>query len=136
MIKKLLVVFLLINLNFCFSIFADVEPIKGKFSVVKVEKTKSSQLIEFESHPDQKIIVKLYSEAIPNIFNKGQIFDLVVYPASRDEKIVDAAQILAFLPSENGSRPLIILSVNNKKIDLKDVSLLKMHDPESDYRLF
>ena len=108
----------------------------GNYLVKEIKRTKKgSLLVTFESvvKNGKADFIRLDSDHIHVGVEEGQTLRISAEISKGAGKIVDANQILLFLPRAEGPVPVWLLSKKGRKGSLRGSSYLKMHDPKSDY---
>lgn len=131
----------MLSVIFCFSGLAlaqnSQERISGRFRVEDIRGEKNLYHIVIVPiiplSPKGKGETYIFdSVRIPSVLQKNQEFDGDLFIL--ENKTVK--QILVQVLSNEGNRPLVLLSAQNPVWDLDKVSLLKLHDPKSDYQFY
>ena len=112
----------------------------GEFKVKSIQKTQDhSFVVTFASTDSQAKVqeIKLESTYLHVSVEEGKVLRLSAEVASQQGRVVEAKQILLFLPTANSYLPVWLLSRSAPALsDLKGAKYIDMHAPQSDFLLF
>ncbi len=112
----------------------------GNYKVKKIERLKdSSFLVIFESTETtgRADVIRLESDHIHMGVSEGQVLRISAEVTADKGKVVEAQQVLLFLPQIEGPMPVWMLSRHSRsESDLNGASYLEMHAPQSDFLIF
>lgn len=112
----------------------------GEFKVKSIQKTKDhSFVVTFASTDSQAKVqeIKLESTYLHVSVEEGKVLRLSAEVATQQGRVVEAKQILLFLPTASSYLPVWLLSRSAPALsDLKGAKYIDMHAPQSDFLLF
>ena len=107
--------------------------IGGDFLIKSIESQKSSYAVIFSSVDGGKDLI-LHTDHVHAGLQKGSKIRLSAEVVS-EGALLEVNQVMLFLPSPEGVKPVWMLSKNFKGGDAP-TRYIEMHDPQSDYILF
>lgn len=146
MFKFLAGLFLIMSLSLSTEIFSNedgsqavLEKVGGDYVVKKIEKRSQGFFIEFQAETltGEADIIELHSDHVHFGVTKGSKLRISAeVTKTGNKKIVQAAQVLVYLPAPEGFLPVWLLSKNSRGFEKGSTSYLKMHAPQSDFMVF
>lgn len=95
----------------------------------RVEFTSTKQTGRFDT-------LILETDHVNFSIKEGQVIRLSAEVISENKDTAEVAQVLLFLPSQQGQIPVWLLSKKGSAFDLKGARYLEMHAPVNDYVIF
>ncbi len=112
----------------------------GEFKVKSIQKTKDRSFVITFSSTDLKAQVQeitLESAYLHVSVEEGKVLRLSAEVAAQHGRVVEARQILLFLPTHGSYLPVWLLSRSAPALsDLKGAKYIDMHAPQSDFMMF
>ena len=138
--KNLLVLISLLLLGAQNNTAAKLMRVGGEFRVKSIQQTKDHSFVVTFASTDSKAKVqeiKLESTYLHVSVEEGKVLRLSAEVATQQGRIVEAKQILLFLPTSSSYLPVWLLSRSAPTLsDLKGARYIDMHAPQSDFLLF
>ncbi len=138
--KKLLVLASLLLLGTQDNPSAKLVRVGGEFKVKSIVKTKELGFVVTFVSTDRKAQVQkitLESSYLHVSVEEGKVLRLSAEVAAQQGNVVEARQILLFLPTPTSYLPVWLLSRSAPALsDLKGARYIDMHAPQSDFMLF
>lgn len=112
----------------------------GEFKVKSIQKTADRNFVITFASTDNKAKVQeiiLESAYLHVSVEEGKVLRLSAEVAAQRGRVVEARQILLFLPTANSYLPVWLLSRSAPALsDFKGAKYIDMHAPQSDFLLF
>jgi hypothetical protein len=111
----------------------------GEYSVARIDRNlDGSYVVEFRSPKASGRFdtLILHSDHVHVGVKVGSTVRLSAEVAAEIGPLAEVAQVVMYLPSNQGPSPVWLLSRNRQHRDLKAARYKDQHDPRSDYRMF
>ena len=116
-----------------------LQKVGGDYVVEKIEKQASGFFIKFvaKNLTGEADVIELHSDHVHFGVTEGSTLRLSAEVSkTKSKEVVQAAQVLLYLPAPEGFLPVWLLSKNSRGFEKGSTSYLKMHAPQSDYMVF
>jgi hypothetical protein len=111
----------------------------GNYVVKKLVKNPDESFsVEFHSVAvnGRADIIKLVADHVHMGIKEGDTLRISAEVTSEKDAIVEANQVLVFIPRIEGPVPVWLLSKKGRSSELQGAEFLKMHAPQSDFQIF
>jgi hypothetical protein len=117
---------------------AKVERIGGLFKITSIEKLGNKDFrIKFESETKtgkhDKLVLR--SDHVHLAMQEGQVLRLSAEVLRDTSAELEVTQVLLFLPGEQGTAPIWLLSSDHPTREFRGARWLDMHAPQADYTI-
>ena len=113
-------------------VVADISTEENEPNVYKIKFNSETSTGKYDS-----ILLETYNLHLH--LEKGSSYRIsaeILKSIDPEEKIVEASQVLIFIPKKEGAYPVWILSKNSEQTELSGAKYIEMHAPQSDYVIF
>jgi hypothetical protein len=113
--------------------------IGGNYVVEHISQSKDGTFyVEFHSvvATGRGDIIKLESDHMHVGIKEGDKLRISAEVTSEKDNVVEANQVLVFVPRVEGPVPVWLLSKKGRQSELGGADYLKMHAPQADYQIF